>query len=356
MSEDPGSGKFSEARLTKYQNAGYRVVGEHKHSGVEICRWTKSRLKGKRNCYKAVYGVKSHRCVQMTPALDFCTFSCKFCWRSFGPDRNKASRRWDTPKDLVDAMILAQQKLLSGFGGNPLTPQEYFQQAQDPAHFAISLDGEPTLYPYIAELILEIKKRGATAFLVTNGTVPEKLQELLDKKAQPTNIYLSVYATNAEDYKKITNAFIGKPFEVVLRSLELLKKFDEARTIFRMTLVRGENMKDPEGFAVLAKKTEPDFIEMKGYSWLGESKERLPISAMPTIEEMDAFASIIAKETGYVLKARDVTSRVLILCKDEETWKWSLGKIKEQDSYFEETKKKLKEEGKKKQLSTTILK
>lgn len=333
MGENAGF-KISDDRLKKYQKAGYRVVGEHQHSGVEICRWTKSRLQGKKNCYKAVYGVRSHRCVQMTPSLDFCTFSCKFCWRSFGPDRNRASRKWDSPKELVDAMIQAQIKLLSGFGGNPKTPKEYWEQAKDPSHFAISLDGEPTLYPYIAELIQEIKSRGATAFLVTNGTVPERLQELIDKNAQPTNIYLSVYATNPEDYQKITNSFMEKPFEQVLKSLEILKNFTEARTIFRMTLVRNENMNDPGGFAQLARVAEPDFIEMKGYSWLGESKERLTIKHMPTIEEMDAFAFVIAKETGYILKARDIKSRVIILCKNEETWQWSLGRIKEQDEIF----------------------
>ncbi len=339
MGDDAGVPKISKERVKKYQNAGYRIVGEHKHSGVEICRWTKSRLQGKRNCYKAVYGIKSHRCVQMTPSLDFCTFSCKFCWRSFGPDRNKASRKWDSPKELVDAMIAAQRNLLSGFGGNPSTSQGDYKQAMDPAHFAISLDGEPTLYPHIAGLIQEIKSRGCTAFLVTNGTVPEKLQELIDKGAQPTNIYLSVYATNPEDYQKVTNAFIEKAFERVMESLKLLKKFDEARTIFRMTLVRGENLKDPEGFARLVKIADPDFIEMKGYSWLGESKERLTMKHMPTIEEMDAFAFVIAKETGYLLKARDVKSRVIILCKDEETWKWSKERTQEQDKIFEETRK-----------------
>ncbi len=68
---------------------------------------------------------------------------------------------------------------------------------------------------------------------------------------------------------------------------------------------------------------------------------------MPTIEEMDEFAQSIAKETGYLLKARDIKSRVLILCKDEETWKWSLAKIKEQDDYFNSMQEKREKTGKK---------
>lgn len=320
--------KFSEAQLNKYSNAGYRVVGENKHSAVEICRWTKSALVGKRNCYKGAYGVQSHRCVQMTPALDFCTFSCKFCWRNFGPERNKASRKWDKPELIVDEIIAAQKKLLSGFGGNKNTSIGVWREALHPNNFAISLDGEPTLYPHLPGLIKEIRNRGMTAFLVTNGSVPEKLKELINKDAQPTNVYISVYATNPQEYKRITGSFIEKPFEKVLESLKLLKDFDEARTVFRMTLVKGENMDNPAGYAKLALLGEPDFIEMKGYSWLGESKERLPITAMPRIEEIDEFASVIEKETGYILKERDMKSRVVILCKDEETWRWSLEKIK----------------------------
>ncbi|MEM2175162.1 MAG: radical SAM protein, partial [Candidatus Micrarchaeia archaeon] len=163
---------LTEERIKKYRKAGYRIVGAHKHSAVEICRWTKSVLRGKRNCYKAVYGIKSHRCIQMTPTIDFCPFSCKFCWRTFGPDRFKGNTEWDSPKEIVDKIIDAQIELLSGFGGNPLTPKHLWEEAKKPAHVAISLDGEPTLYPYISELIKEIKTRGMTAFLVTNGTMP----------------------------------------------------------------------------------------------------------------------------------------------------------------------------------------
>ena len=44
--------------------------------------------------------------------------------------------------------------------------------------FAISLTGEPTLYPKLPELIKEIHSRGKTSFLVTNGQHPEVLQKL----------------------------------------------------------------------------------------------------------------------------------------------------------------------------------
>jgi len=325
--------KFSEQWIEKYRRAGYRVIGKNMHSGVEICRWTKSAIKGGRHCYKRWYGIKSHRCVQMTPTLDFCDFSCVFCWRSFSKDRFKHNREWDDPKTIVEEAIKAQRELLSGFGGNSKVDKKTFEEANNPVHFAISLDGEPTLYPYIAELIKEIKSRKCTAFLVTNGTMPNRLRELLEKDAIPTNLYISVYSTNSEEYVKITNSFIQSPFERVIESLKLFKEFEKrnCRTIFRITCVKGWNMHDAKGFANLIKISQPMFVELKGYAWLGESRKRLNKSNVPTIEELIEFAKEISKECGYTIKVVDNVSVVVMMVRDEDVWKKNLELIKIQN-------------------------
>jgi len=49
-----------------------------------------------------------------------------------------------------------------------------WEEAQEPTQFAISLSGEPTLYEKVGELIEELRRRGKTSFLVTNGLYPEK--------------------------------------------------------------------------------------------------------------------------------------------------------------------------------------
>ena len=336
--------KFPADRLAKYQKAGYRITGPNKHTGVEICRWTKSRMRGERNCYKATYGIKSHRCVQMTPTLDFCNFSCSWCWRTFGKDRAKSENKWDSPKEIVDASIESQRKLLNGFGGNEKTTKKILQEAMDPSHFAISLDGEPTLYPKIVGLIKEIKDRGMTAFLVTNGTTPHRLKEMLEKNIVPTNLYISVYGPDEETHAKGTNAFAKGLWPKVMESLSLFPKFNKkcCRTVFRMTCVKGLTMQKPEEYAKLIAKTKPMFVELKGYSWLGESRDRLKQDAVPTMLELEEFAAEIIKVTGYTVKARDHVSRVIVMVKDESTWKWNLEKIKEQDRIFAEASAKHK--------------
>ena len=325
--------KFDEARLKKYQNAGYKVVGNNKHSGIEVCRWTKSKLKDGKNCYKQWYGIDSSRCMQVTPTLDNCTFSCTFCWRTFGPERNKSSAKWDSPKELLDLWLISQRKLLSGFGGNNKVTKSSMNKSLDPIHVTLSLDGEPTLYPKLAELIKEIKSRGMTLFLVTNGTNPARLKELLKKNAIPNNLTISVYDTNPEDYIKITNSFMKHPMERVLESLSLFKSFDKknARTIFKMTLVKGLNMKDAEGYSSLINKYQPRFIHVKGYSWLGSSKQRLKLSNMPTMKEIEEFAELIRKNTNYIIQEKDDIHRVVLLIRDKETIKWNLDRIKEQN-------------------------
>ncbi|GBC74917.1 hypothetical protein HRbin06_00224 [archaeon HR06] len=320
--------RFTEDQIKRYKRAGYRIVG--KNSALEICRWTKKALKGEGNCYKRWYGISSHRCIQMTPNLNFCNYACDFCWRIHENGRYKVSNViWDEPKEILDKMIEEQRKLLSGFKGNPEVKREALLEALFPRHIAISLDGEPTMYPKLAELIKEIKARGMTAFLVTNGSLPYRLKELLDKDAEPTNLYISVYGPNKEIFMRTAKPKIPNAWENLMESLKLLKHF-KCRTIFRITLVKGLNMLLPEGYSELIKMSEPKFVELKGYTWVGESIKRLKPEAMPTMEEIEEFAKEISKYTSYIIKAKDDKSRVVVMVKNEEIWEWNLRMIREQ--------------------------
>ncbi len=61
------------------EKQGYKLIGSH--SGVKLCRWTKSMLRGRGGCYKhTFYGIESHRCLETTPSLA-CANKCVFCWR-----------------------------------------------------------------------------------------------------------------------------------------------------------------------------------------------------------------------------------------------------------------------------------
>ncbi|GAH53978.1 unnamed protein product, partial [marine sediment metagenome] len=121
----------------------YEIVG--KHSAVQICRWTKKSLIDKGVCYKEqFYGIKSHLCCQMTPAVMWCPNKCMHCWRAIELTLGSELKGdVDLPKKIIDGCIKAQKKLIVGFKGNKKVNMEKWEDAQEPKQFAISLSGEP---------------------------------------------------------------------------------------------------------------------------------------------------------------------------------------------------------------------
>ena len=157
---------MQKKKKQQLEEQGYRFVGNH--SAIKVCEYCKKSLRDQDYCYKeAFYNIKSHRCVQMTPSLDFCNLRCRWCWRDIAHTNPKWDSKIDNPKDIVDGCIEAQKLYLQGFKGFDGTNKKKFKEAMEPNQFAISLAGEPTLYPKLPELIKEIKSRGYTAFLVT---------------------------------------------------------------------------------------------------------------------------------------------------------------------------------------------
>ena len=150
----------SEKKAQHLYSQGYRLVG--RHSAVKACHWTKKSLKGEGHCYKQdFYDSISHQCFQMTPALDTCTHRCIWCWRDIDFTKPKWQGSIDDPKSIVDECIKSQIKYLQGFGGNKRTDWKKYKEINKPQQFAISLTGEPTMYPKLPELILGYKWNSA---------------------------------------------------------------------------------------------------------------------------------------------------------------------------------------------------
>lgn len=303
--------KMSEKTKRVLHKEGYRIVGKNQHAACKICHWTKESLRKGRNCFKRWYGVESHRCLQCTAWLA-CLNRCTYCWRSIRPTGTDPKKtKFDKPEELVEELIEQQRLLLTGFKGNTVVDKKRWKEAQNPNNVALSLIGESLLYPKISELIREFHKMGFTSFLVTKGTAPKELANLSE---EPTNMYMSVCAPDKEMYKKIDKPLTSKSWESQMRSLELMRSF-RCRKIIRMTLVKGWNMKNPEKYAKLIEKAEPDFIEPKAYVHVGESQKRLPRETMPVMEDVRKFAKELADFTGYKIKDEDVPSKIVLLSK-----------------------------------------
>ena len=299
-------------KIKDLEKQGYRLVGNH--SAVKVCLWAKKAIKAKDVCYKnTFYGINSHRCVQMTPSLNFCNQRCFWCWRDIDFTKSGWEGDVDDPKFIIDECIKEHLRYIRGFGGNKDTNFKRFREALKPLHFAISLSGEPTFYPRLPELVKELRKRKITSFLVTNGTNPSMLKKLV--KQQPTQLYLTLPAPDEEIYLKVCNPLIKDGWKKINESLSLLKKFD--RSVIRLTLAKDINMLKPEKYAELVKRAKPLFVEVKAYVWVGHSRERLEIKNMPLHNEIRKFAKIIAKKAGLKIIDEKKESRVVLLMKKD---------------------------------------
>jgi tRNA wybutosine-synthesizing protein 1 len=291
----------------------YHFLG--RHSAVKRCRWFYETLIHDRPCYKQkFFGIKTHQCIQMTPALYYCTQQCLFCWRAqnrdleIGWDETKLPR-WDPPEKIVEESIRTQIKILTGYNGNPKANRQKLEEAQTPKHAAISLAGEPTLYSHIGELIQTFHNKGFTTFLVTNGTLPSALSGLNE---EPTQLYVSVCAPDEETFKHVCRPQTPNAWQRLNETLELLPSFT-CPTVIRITSVRDLNMNNIEGYSRLIEKANPTYVEPKAFMHVGFSRLRLGYENMPSHREIRHFASKLARETGYGIIDESKISRVVLL-------------------------------------------
>jgi tRNA wybutosine-synthesizing protein 1 len=303
---------------------GYQLTG--RHSAVKLCYWTRESLERGRDCYKGrFYGIESHRCLQMSPSIDSCNLHCRFCWRSQGWENDEMMPEYDDPEGLLDRSIEAQQRILSGFGGTPGVSRERWEEAQSPRHIAISLTGEPTLYPALNRFLELSHERGITTFLVTNGTNPDGLRAL---RTLPTQLYVSVTAPNREVFERLTLPSDPHAWEHLRESLEIVRHL-RTRRVVRHTLVRGWNLGWEAQYGELDLLARPDFIEPKGYVYMGRSRQRLTSHHVPEHEEIRRFASHLAHRTGYAVLDESPESKVVLLG-SSGTRRWLPGRAPEE--------------------------
>ncbi|NLK25610.1 MAG: 4-demethylwyosine synthase TYW1 [Euryarchaeota archaeon] len=284
----------------------YKIYGDH--AAVKLCHWMKQSLLHGRVCYKEeFYGIRSHRCLQMTPVVNQCTHNCLFCWRVQGFESEEV--QWKEPEEILDRCIQEQRKLVSGFGGDERCSREMWQESREPRHVAISLSGEPTMYPYLGDFIDVCHRRGMSTFLVTNGTFPEVLEKL---DPLPTQLYVTVAAPTEEIYKRLCVPRIPDGWERLNRTLELLPSLD-TRTVIRHTLVKDWNIGWEGDYAKLDAKADPTFVEPKGYVFVGDSRRRMTIDNMPSPAMVREFSERLGRKLGMQVLMERRDSRVALL-------------------------------------------
>ncbi|XP_016378008.1 S-adenosyl-L-methionine-dependent tRNA 4-demethylwyosine synthase-like [Sinocyclocheilus rhinocerous] len=302
---------------------GYKLIGSH--SGVKLCRWTKSMLRGRGGCYKhTFYGIESHRCMETTPSLA-CANKCVFCWRH---NTNPVGTEWrwkmDPAEKIIQEAVENHRNMIRQFRGVPGVRPERFEEGLTVKHCALSLVGEPIMYPEIHSFLRLLHQQNISSFLVTNAQFPEEIRSLVPV----TQLYVSVDASTKDSLKKIDRPLFKDFWQRFLDSLRALGE-KQQRTVYRLTLVKAWNVDELKAYADLIALGQPDFIEVKGVTYCGESSaSSLTMANVPWHEEVVYFVQQLANLLpDYEIACEHEHSNCLLLAHhkfkvDGEWWTW----------------------------------
>jgi len=223
----------------------------------------------------------------------------------------------DEPDVIVENLITERKKLISGFGGNPKNDRQKLHESLFPAHYAISLSGEPTMYPKLPKLIRYLRSLPTTKsiFLVTNGQEPEMLQRLKDEDSLPTQIYLSTNASNRKVFYLVNRPRHRDAWERWWKSLRFLSNVN-TRTVLRMTIIRQYNdaVNFVDEFADMILQGNPHFVELKSYMHIGMSTERLKAENMLEMSEIRSLShNLCSKLKCFSTMDESEISRIVVL-------------------------------------------
>ena len=154
-----------------------------------------------------------------------------------------------------------------------------------------------------------------TTFIVTNGTLPERIQSL---NSLPSQLYITLPAPNREVYKKVCRPMIKNGWEKILDSLSLVESLS-CRSVVRLTAVKNLNLSDKfiDDYLRIVTMANPNFFEIKGFTLQASAlkiKERLnsekPMQFFfPSFEYLEDLASKFEELGSFSLIYKNKASR-----------------------------------------------
>jgi tRNA wybutosine-synthesizing protein 1 len=283
---------------------GYKLIGSH--SAVKLCRWTKAMLRGRGGCYKhTFYNISSYQCMEMTPNLA-CANKCVFCWRHHtNPVGRDFTWKVDSPEFLVESALAEHRAMLRPLKGVPGVTTDRLADAMNVRHCALSLVGEPIMYPRINDFVSLLHHKHISTFLVSNAQFPDRVRDL----GIVTQLYLSIDAATPAELKAIDRPLFEDFWERMLACLHELRQ-KPYRTVFRLTLVDGYNMTNLHEYGRLIEIARPDFIEVKGVTYCGDSdSSTITMQNVPFHTQVVSFCQDLVTHLNITSAAATTTSR-----------------------------------------------
>jgi tRNA wybutosine-synthesizing protein 1 len=208
--------------------------------------------------------------------------------------------RWktDDPHFIVEQAVKKHIGMIKEAKGIPGVRMDRWKEAHTVRHCALSLVGEPIMYPRIDELLHDLHDRCISTFLVTNGQHPAAIGSL-----RPiTQLYVSVDAPSKESLIEIDRPLFSDAWERLRESLVSLKNKGQ-RTVARLTVVKGWNSDELAGYAELIALGRVSLVEVKGVTFCGKSDaSNLNMSNSPWHHEVVELVHQLKREIDMLRK------------------------------------------------------
>lgn len=234
-----------------------------------------------------------------------CANKCVFCWRHH---TNPVGTEWkwnmDDPEIVFEGVLQSHYSMINEFKGVPGVQSNRLEEAFTARHCALSLVGEPIMYPKINRFVQLLHSRGISTFMVTNAQFPDAIKSL----DPVTQLYVSVDASSKEALKKIDRPLFRDFWERFVESLKSLEAKGQ-RTVYRLTLVKDWNSADIDGYAKLVLLGVPDFIEIKGVTFCGTGMDEanLTMANVPWHNEVVKFSKQLLAAVNKLIVQREIS-------------------------------------------------
>jgi tRNA wybutosine-synthesizing protein 1 len=154
-----------------------------------------------------------------------------------------------------------------------------------------------------------------TSFVVTNGTLPERIEGL---SSLPSQLYITLPAPNEEIYKKVCRPMIKNGWEKITQSLDLINSLS-CRTVVRLTAVKNLNLTENylDDYIKIIDKVNPNFFEIKGFTLQARAlnitkrlnSEKSMQYYFPSYEDLEDLAKKFEAKSNFPLIYKNKASR-----------------------------------------------
>ena len=200
--------------------------------------------------------------IDLSPDKKRCNFDCIYCEL----DPAKPIDVYDNPPG-VDEIFDEVRKAVNEFDFEVLT---------------ITSNGEPTLYPYLNELIDRLKTLNKKLLILSNSSTIDK-KEIQNALKKLDIVKLSLDSADEKTFKKIDRPSKSVSLQNIIKGITEFRKIYKGELIIEILVVKGINDKEEEFVKLneVLNKINPDRVDIStidrppAYKVEGVSVERL---------------------------------------------------------------------------------